>query len=189
MNIHTLRARLAIGTALYIGQQVGVLGGVICGQQEAGSEANCAPAGSVVLEAPAEPLSPTAVIDGPLGLAVCDDLLLSGARSYGGGVFPLEYSWILISHNLTGVAQTYVDLQLRPLRTRLNTSKSAVEIPASTLAAGTSFTFGLKVRTILGALSSAATLTVLIWETPRVVVSIDGKERARLTEEVPLSLL
>ena len=49
--------------------------------------------GGMPIELPEIPIVPTAEISSPSLLSVCDDLVLSGKRSIGGGIYPLQYAW------------------------------------------------------------------------------------------------
>ena len=56
------------------------------------SSTTCA-SGSFTVLGPEAPLAPTAVISAATTLSVCDDVTLDGANSYGGGIYPLAFSW------------------------------------------------------------------------------------------------
>ena len=59
--------------------------------------------GGTTLELPPIPIVPTAEISAASVLSVCDDLVLSGKRSSGGGIYPLQYTWnVTVDPTITG---------------------------------------------------------------------------------------
>ena len=57
------------------------------------SGANMCSNGSASVGLPSDPLPPLALVTAPTHLSICDDLILDGSGSSGGGIYQLKYYW------------------------------------------------------------------------------------------------
>ena len=119
-----------------------------------GGEYVCAE-GSVAVAPPDTPQIPTAVLSAPAELSACDDLLVSGLPSSGGGIFPLTYTWSVVS---TGGIELSAE-QLASIGALLE-GNDEVTIPATLIPMGSVLDFSLTVRSRIGTVSPIASASV-----------------------------
>ncbi|KAL3911135.1 MAG: hypothetical protein SGPRY_008808 [Prymnesium sp.] len=148
------------------------------------SGANTCASGAVVLQPPATPDQPVALLLTPPLLSLCDELSLDGSQSYGGGNFPLSFEW--------GVSADAVEPSvLQPVSELLSAARptlSSVILPSSLLLAGANYTFNLRVGNRAGGVGSASARVV---RSPglHLTPSISGGAEITILSSSTLSLL
>ena len=110
----------------------------------------CASGGKPI-ELPPIPVVPIAEISARSVLSVCDDLVLSGKRSSGGGIYPLQYAWnVTVDPTISGPGMPHrisiSELAIPHLRRVLEASpatSSSVRLAFNLMPPTSSFQFSL----------------------------------------------
>jgi len=135
-----------------------------------------------VLE-PLSPPSPTAVINAPSQIGICDQLSLSAASSYGNAGRSLTFSWALLQSTMENT--TLVD---NALAAATAASSSTVSLAQGVLEAGASLQFSVTVRNFLSSRTSTAMAVVTTSSLPLPLMSISGPRELSITRGTSLTL-
>jgi hypothetical protein len=113
---------------------------------------------------PQDVTPPHIVLEGPIELGVCDDLILSAERTYGGAA-PMRFSWSATNHQYqflmseTKLLGTYV----------IGVTTSQLELKGTDLIAGRRYQFSVTATNALGLISTAFwTVTKMAHQLPVV---------------------
>ncbi|KDO24507.1 hypothetical protein SPRG_22259, partial [Saprolegnia parasitica CBS 223.65] len=166
---------------ILLGQSPTVLPGdkcqVVAGLKATATSTLSMPTSYIVIQTPVNPPVPKVSVTGPQNLGSCDDLVLDGRSSSGGGGRAMAWVWTVT--NAPDIAATL---------SALGTTAQTVSLPASTLIAGGTYTFSLTITNFFGAFGTSGSIVVTKASTPLPVVSIDGPSAVSLTKASTLAL-
>ena len=164
VNATRVRAQLGRETLLYPLDAIRVranavhpqtVGGVtLSGCVIPGGASVCADGEATVLP-PAEPQVPSAALAAPVELSACDNLVLSGLGSSGGGIFPLKYLWSVRAADGFTVSED----RLAAIAAKLDEAGEPV-VSAALITPGSALHFTLIVQNRLGILSTPVSVVV-----------------------------
>ncbi|EQC33399.1 hypothetical protein SDRG_08915 [Saprolegnia diclina VS20] len=150
---------------------------VIAGLKATATSTLTMPTSYIAIQTPANPPVPKVSVTGPQNLGSCDDLVLDGRSSSGGGGRAMAWVWTIA--NAPDIATTLL---------ALGTTAQTVSLPASTFIAGGTYTFSLTITNFFGASGTSGSIVVTKASTPLPVVSIDGPSTVSLTKSSTLAL-
>eukprot|EP01133_Synstelium_polycarpum_P007707 gene7707-9025_t len=163
-NSATLTIALGSSSSIEIGDTIDFLAGSIT---SVGGEPNNAQSLPLLSRVPE---TPVASIKAPTVLGPCDQLTLDGSYSSGSGGRTLSFKWRLINA---------VD-HVTELENQLRSTDSKIQISNSSLSAGSTYTFELKVTNWLGK-SDTTELTVQKRGTDVLIAQINGPSRMKIS--------
>jgi len=139
--------------------------------------------GFVLLAPPSTILQVNAALNAPRTLGICDDLVLDGTSSLGGGGRSLSYEWTVYSDYDTTAMLLQMNAESRAANNRVDT----IQIPTDSLLVGGRWTFTLRVSNWLGA-SDSTTVEVQKASQPVPLVDIVGLKVVNIRPSDPLTL-